>query len=132
MKARLLLDTNILLRSVVEPRRLSKDQFRILRDSGRRTEPFAISAMTLLELALLEAAGVLQRGAAEVLSLIETHPGILLLPLTLEICRDAARLKPILRDPADAVIAATARIHGIRLVTSDQRIIGSNVVSTIG
>jgi PIN domain nuclease of toxin-antitoxin system len=36
-----------------------------------------------------------------------------------------------LRDPADAAIVATARVHGLRVVTSDQRIIAVNVVSTI-
>jgi PIN domain nuclease of toxin-antitoxin system len=36
-----------------------------------------------------------------------------------------------LRDPADRVIVATARVHGLRLLTSDQRILESHLVSTV-
>jgi PIN domain nuclease of toxin-antitoxin system len=34
-------------------------------------------------------------------------------------------------DPADRIIVATARVLGVPLVTSDTRIIGSTLVSTI-
>jgi len=36
-----------------------------------------------------------------------------------------------LRDPADRAIVATARVHRLRLVTSDQRIIESKLVLVI-
>jgi PIN domain nuclease of toxin-antitoxin system len=36
-----------------------------------------------------------------------------------------------LRDPADRVIVATARVHRLRLVTSDQRIIDSRLVAVV-
>lgn len=35
------------------------------------------------------------------------------------------------RDPADRAIVATARVHRLRLVTSDQRIIESKLVPVI-
>jgi PIN domain nuclease of toxin-antitoxin system len=37
-----------------------------------------------------------------------------------------------LRDPADRAIVATARVHKLRLVTSDERIIESELVPVIG
>jgi PIN domain nuclease of toxin-antitoxin system len=37
----------------------------------------------------------------------------------------------VLRDPADRAIAATARVHRLRLVTSDQRIIESKLVPVV-
>lgn len=37
----------------------------------------------------------------------------------------------ILRDPADRVITATARVHGLRLLTSDQRIIEHGLVKVV-
>jgi PIN domain nuclease of toxin-antitoxin system len=37
----------------------------------------------------------------------------------------------VLRDPADRVIAATARVHRLRLVTSDQRMIESGLVGVV-
>ncbi len=36
-----------------------------------------------------------------------------------------------LRDPADRAIVATARIHNLKLLTSDQRIIDSRLVPFI-
>jgi predicted nucleic acid-binding protein len=33
--------------------------------------------------------------------------------------------------PADCIIVATARVHGLRLLTSDRRIIESSLVSTV-
>ncbi len=38
---------------------------------------------------------------------------------------------PSLRDPADRAIVATARMHRLVLVTSDQRIIESKLVTTV-
>jgi PIN domain nuclease of toxin-antitoxin system len=37
-----------------------------------------------------------------------------------------------LRDPADRTIVATARVRNLRLLTSDQRIIESNLVPVVG
>jgi PIN domain nuclease of toxin-antitoxin system len=59
----------------------------------------------------------------------ETFP---ILPLSLAITRELASVLPALKDPVDATLAATARVHGLRLVTSDQRILDANVVSTVG
>jgi PIN domain nuclease of toxin-antitoxin system len=37
----------------------------------------------------------------------------------------------LLHDPADRAIVCTARVHSLRLVTSDRRIVDSNLVSVI-
>ncbi|MBZ5621995.1 MAG: hypothetical protein LAQ69_25200 [Acidobacteriia bacterium] len=49
----LLLDTHVLVRWLVEPKRLSRDQVRALRSAVRRGEPLTLSAITLIEIALL-------------------------------------------------------------------------------
>jgi hypothetical protein len=49
----LLLDTHVLVRWLLEPKRLSRDQARVLCDANRRGEPLAFSAITLLEIAVL-------------------------------------------------------------------------------
>jgi PIN domain nuclease of toxin-antitoxin system len=36
-----------------------------------------------------------------------------------------------LRDPGDRIIVATARVHHLRLLTADQRIIDSDLVAVI-
>ena len=61
---------------------------------------------------------------------MNADPTFCLLPLTYEVAVDAASLES-LRDPADRTIAATARVHRLRLVTSDQRIVESGLVPVV-
>jgi PIN domain nuclease of toxin-antitoxin system len=129
---RFLLDTHILIRWRADPKRLSRQQARVMDEADRRVEIMAISAFTLVELTTLslDKAFRTNAGVDELLDALETSPTISILPITVAIAREARTLR-ILRDPADQFIAATARVHGLRLITSDQRIIESNVVSTV-
>jgi PIN domain nuclease of toxin-antitoxin system len=61
---------------------------------------------------------------------LEVGPLFRVVPITIPIAIDAGALS-ILRDPADRTIVATARVHQLRLLTSDQRIIDSKLVSVI-
>ena len=89
--------------------------------------------MSLSELAFLTGSKRLRKAnsADDTLLLVGQHAGLKILPITVAIAREAAALRPILIEPADCIIAATARVHGLRLLTADQRIIAANVVSTI-
>ena len=86
----------------------------------------------MLEIAILPPEGPLRRRLSldELFSDLESSPAFRILPLTIEIAKEVSFLE-LLRDPADRVIVATARVHGLRLLTSDQRIIASNVVSAV-
>src|ERR1700689_5329444 len=53
LKPRFLLDTHIVVRWLATPKKLSRDQTRVLREAIRRREPVAVSAITLLEIAIL-------------------------------------------------------------------------------
>jgi PIN domain nuclease of toxin-antitoxin system len=64
------------------------------------------------------------------LPVLNSNPVFRILPLTHEVALDVALLG-VLRVPADRTIAATARVHRLRLVTSDQRIIESKLVQVI-
>jgi PIN domain nuclease of toxin-antitoxin system len=88
--------------------------------------------MTIVEIALLSAAGRLrpQLDPARAFAEIEENPVFQALPLTVEIGREFMSLGPALRDPADRV-TATTRVHGLRLVTSDRRILASRLASAI-
>jgi PIN domain nuclease of toxin-antitoxin system len=129
---RLLLDTHILIRWLIDARKLSRTQLRTLEFAARRGEPAAFSAVSLLEIALL-ASG--EKPALEV-SLdglfqdLNSNPLFRLLPLSYEVARETAFLH-VLRDPADRAVVATARVHRLRLVTSDRRIIDSSLVDTV-
>ena len=63
---------------------------------------------------------------------LETHPRLEILPLSPRIALESTRLGPNFhRDPADRLIAATARVHGLRLLTADARIRDSAVVAVV-
>jgi PIN domain nuclease of toxin-antitoxin system len=128
---RLLLDTHIVVRWLTNPKKLSREQVRVLEDAVRRAEPVALSAMSLLEIAVLGSAGKLgiKVPLDELFEDLEA-PLFQILPITREVAAEVALLGS-LRDPADRAIVATARVERLRLVTSDQRIIESKLVPVI-
>ena len=132
MTSRFLLDTHILIRYRSDPKRLSREQTRVIDEAIERHEAVAVSAITLLEIALLDREGSIRTKISmdELFSTLEENPSFVILPLTIDIAREVSYLGA-LRDPSDRVIVATARVHGLRLLTSDQRILDSNVVSAI-
>jgi PIN domain nuclease of toxin-antitoxin system len=129
----LLLDTHVVVRWLTEPRKLSREQARLLRGAIRRGEPLAVSAITLLEIAVLfgREEARLKLPARELLAALEPGRGFHVLPLTMEIAAEVAALGDALRDPADRAIVATARVHSLRLLTSDQRIAGSRLAPVV-
>jgi PIN domain nuclease of toxin-antitoxin system len=92
----------------------------------------AFSAMSLLEIAMLTSLGKLKLKTSleNFFGELEASPALRVLPLTYEVALEAAPLSS-LRDPADQAIVATARVHRFRLVTSDERIIESQLVPVI-
>lgn len=133
MSSKILLDTNIVVFRVSNRKKLSRDQLRVLDQADAEGREVAISGMTLAELAFIDGSKNLrnQHSAKDILLFIGNYPGLTVLPITIEIAREAAALRPILIEPRNCIIAATARVHGLRLLTTDQRIIAANVVSTI-
>ena len=67
----------------------------------------------------------------ELLELLETNPLLRILPLKVDVATEVFSLGGTLRDPADRAIVATARVHRLRLLTSDQRIIESGLVPVV-
>ena len=132
MLPRLLLDTHIVVRWLSDIKRLSREQAGTLERAVRRTEPIALSAMTLLEVAMLvsERKLNLKVNLDEFFNDLQSNPIFRILPITYEIASDVSSLLA-LKDPADRAIAATARVHRLQLVTSDQRIIESKLVPVI-
>jgi PIN domain nuclease of toxin-antitoxin system len=131
MLPRLLLDTHVAVRWLIEARRLSQEQVRALERAVRRSEPVALSAISLLEIAVLTSEGKLRLPLVDFFDELQANPLFRILPLTFEIASEVASLGRTLRDPADRTIVATARVHRLRLVTSDQRIIGSKLVPVV-
>jgi PIN domain nuclease of toxin-antitoxin system len=130
---RFLLDTHVLIRWLIEARKLSREQLRALEGAVRRSEPLALSAISLLEIAVLTAEEKirLKPSLAEFFEEMQANPVFRVLPVTYEIASEVSSIGTFLRDPADRAIVATARVHRLRLLTSDQRIIGSKLVPVV-
>lgn len=132
MKPKLLLDTHALVRWIATPKRLSREQLRWLNRAEQLSETIAVSAITVVELADLVRLGRLElmRPLHDFFGDMEQHR-ILLLPITYDIGLEITALGYSLPDPADRAIVATARVHRMSLVTSDQRIIESGLVPVV-
>lgn len=121
----ILLDTHILVWWRLDSRRLNRNQIRLLLDLEKRGRPVAISAITLWEMAILAARRRIEiKDPLNVwLEEIENHPLIEMIPVTARIAAESVSLgSEFHRDPADQIIVATARLHGLRLMTADERI----------
>jgi PIN domain nuclease of toxin-antitoxin system len=57
--------------------------------------------------------------------------GLQVILVDLDVAFEIAALGDTLRDPVDRTIVATARVHRLTLVTSDQRIVASKLVPVI-
>lgn len=89
--------------------------------------------MTLVELAMLSGgrASRLSVPLPRLLEDIEPGGDFCIILIDLEIAPEIAAMGDSLRDHADRVIVAAARVHGLRLVTSDQRIVNSKLVPVV-
>jgi PIN domain nuclease of toxin-antitoxin system len=107
-------------------------QYRTLEAAVARGEPLALRAVSLIEIAVLASGEKpsFRVRLDEFFQHLNADPVFRVLPLTYGIALEVASLGT-LRDPADRAIAATARVHGLRLVTSDERIIESKLVPVI-
>jgi PIN domain nuclease of toxin-antitoxin system len=125
------LDTHVAVRWLLEVKKLSREQIRAIEEAARRTEPVGLSAMSLLEIAVLTSQGKLRLRVDEFFEELQANPLFRILPLSYEVALEVASLGVALRDPADRVIVATARVHRLRLMTLDQRIIESKLVPVL-
>ena len=134
MIADYLLDTHIVCWWMSSPKRLSGDQLRAMGKAVARGERLAYSGVTLVELAVAYGVGN-RRGPAvadKLLRDLENDPAFVSLPITFEIAIEVATMGAHLQDPNDRAIIATARVHRLTLITSDERIIKSKLVNVIG
>jgi PIN domain nuclease of toxin-antitoxin system len=120
------------VRWLTQAKKLSREQVRALEAAVRQTEPLALSAISLLEIAVLASQAKLELKMTidEFFDHLQLGGVFQILPLTCEVAAEVASLRS-LRDPADRAIVATARVQRLRLVTSDQRIIESKLVPVL-
>ena len=94
----------------------------------------ATASITLWEVAMMLARGrVVPQGTPEAwLSTLTDRSGVTVRPITPAIATLAAQMPPEFpADPADRLIAATARVENVALVTPDVRVRASAMVETV-
>lgn len=127
----ILLDTHVLVWAVAESSKLSKSAASAI-TQARKAGGLAISAISLWELAMLISRGRIQAFGTVEASVQLLTEGVTVKPITPEIAAVAAQLpSDFPRDPADRLIASTARVEGIGLVTRDEKILASPLVHAI-
>lgn len=128
----ILLDTHIWVWWVHGDENLSSVLFDLISDNEE--EGIGVSIITCWEVAKLVEYGRIELPVKvkEWFDKALGYPGINLLPLSPEIAVESTQLPGNFhRDPADQIIVATSRIHGIKLVTVDSKIIAYSHVDTV-
>jgi PIN domain nuclease of toxin-antitoxin system len=118
---KLLLDTHIWVWSVLDPSRLSA---RVARQLVNSENEIWLSAVSVWELRLLHDKGRLKL-MPDAVSWINdnlTRLNIREAPLTFDVALAISSLNLPHNDPADAFIAATAKVFGLTLVTADEQL----------
>lgn len=127
----LLLDTHVVLWLAFKPEQIPP---RVVAAMIRSREhgAFSIAAVTLWEIALLEAKGRLNLKLPVSAILDRVERAYRVLPLSGAIAlRSVMFTERYPKDPADRQIGATAIVHGLTLVTRDRNIINSGEVTCL-
>ena len=128
----ILLDTHVVLWLAFDQAKLSRKARASIEEARKSSEGLAISDITLLEIATLASKNRITLQTTLETFLTEVEARFVILPMTARVCVRATGLPPSFpSDPADRVIAATALVEGIPLVTVDEGIQRSKVLTTI-
>jgi len=127
----ILLDTHILVWTVLDPDRLSRPALREI-ERARHRDGIAISAMTTWELALLLSRGRIRSFGSVEFCVRTFCEDVHVKPITVEIAALATQFSSDYpSDPVSRLIGATARAEGLTLVTRDEGIRRSPLLKTV-
>ena len=121
---KLLLDTHIWVWSVIEPARLSRSVLAHIRHQQNEKWLSPVSIWELLNLCSKGRIELNQEPASWVRSVLAAIP-FREAPLTFEIAIESHFTGLRHKDPADRLLAATAKILDLTLVTADENLVGN-------
>jgi PIN domain nuclease of toxin-antitoxin system len=128
---RLLLDTHVLLWSLIDPERIDD---RAAKELDRAGNELWLSPISSWEILVLAEKGRITLGGSScedwLRRALATAP-LREAPLNHEIAIQSSALKMATRDPADRFIAATAIVHDLTLVTADEALLACERLRTL-
>jgi len=128
----ILVDTHVVVWLAFDRNRISRKAKTAIDDARKNADGLAISDITLLELATLARKGRIRLEISLESFLQEVESRFVVLPMTSRACARAVALPAAYpQDPADRIIAATALVEGLSLLTADREIRRSRTVQTI-
>lgn len=128
---RFLLDTHVFIWLNHAPEKLSASA-RAIFEKDYPAETFAISAISILEASRAIGGKDFKINTVDHAAwLRKAIEGLSVLPLTPEICITARDWDWSHKDPGDRIICATARVHGLPLLTKDEKITAWGGVSVL-
>ena len=128
----ILVDTHVVLWLAFEPARLSNRARTAISEARRNADALAISDVTLLEITTLARRGRLALDISLELFLQEIENRFKVLPITGRACARSLSLPANFpKDPADRILAGTALVEGLTVLTADREIRRSKAVRTL-
>jgi PIN domain nuclease of toxin-antitoxin system len=128
----ILVDTHVVVWLAFDQAQISKKASAVIDDARKLGDGLAISGMSLWELATLASRGRIRVGISLESFLHEVETRFAVLPISGRACARTMGFPPSFpKDPADRIIAATALVEGLSLVTADREIRRSKLVPTI-
>jgi len=128
----ILVDTHVVVWLAFDQAQLSQKARAAIDDARRNSDGLAISDITLLELATLASKGRIRLNISLESFLREIEARFTILPISGRACVRALGLPAAYpKDPADRIIAGTALVEGLSLLTTDRAIRRSRALPTI-
>ncbi|MDP0501402.1 MAG: type II toxin-antitoxin system VapC family toxin [Verrucomicrobiota bacterium JB022] len=108
---------------------MGKQAAQLIRDAG--SGEIAISAITLIELVQIAKKGRITLLGREFRGLHRIAETFAIIPIDAHVAIDSIQVPLPHADPFDRIIVATARRHGLTLLTRDSNITDSGCVETV-